>query len=148
MQWSVIYIIGIQEGQIIIFMIWGNSFLFFFKIYFLFERESKRELEQGRDKRRGRERISSRLPSWGGAQHGASISQPWDHDPSGNQESDAWVTEPPRCPEGNSSLKYRTQLAHISHTPEGTGNNPVHWFWSFCQKLPRSFRASEEGPGN
>ena len=52
---------------------------------------------RGRGRRREREnpkqaRHSVQSPTWG------SILQPWDHDLSWNQESDAQLTEPPRCP--------------------------------------------------
>ena len=47
-----------------------------------------RERKGGRRRKRRRERILS----------GSSISQPWDHDLSRNQELDVLLTEPSRCP--------------------------------------------------
>ena len=64
---------------------------FIFKNIYLLEREWVSVGREGQG--RGRERISSRL-HW--AQ--GSISQPWDHDLNGSQESEAQLTKPPRCP--------------------------------------------------
>jgi len=53
-----------------------------------------RSLMQGE---RGKERIPRRLPDENGAWHGARSHDP-EIDLNGNQESDAQLTEPPRCP--------------------------------------------------
>ena len=59
--------------------------------------ERVRDCEQGgRGRGRQGERISSR-PHMSCLMQ-VSISQPWDHELSQNQESDASLTEPPRCP--------------------------------------------------
>ena len=47
---------------------------------------------------RERERITSRLCCQCGARRGAWCQKLWDHDLSQNQESDPYLTEPPRCP--------------------------------------------------
>ena len=45
-----------------------------------------------------RKRILSRLYTQHGAYHGAQSHELWDHDLSWNQESDAYLIEPPMCP--------------------------------------------------
>ena len=64
--------------------------LFFcFKLIYLFG-ERQRQLEQGRGRERGRERIPGRLrPIKCRAQRGARTQEPWEHDLSRIQESDA-----------------------------------------------------------
>lgn len=73
-------------------------FLPFFLPSFPFLPSSLWEEDNGKGRRRGRERMSSKLhaqvqsPRWG------LISRPWDPDLSWSQESEAWPIEPPRRP--------------------------------------------------
>jgi len=69
-------------------------FFFFLGFMCLFERE-RAHTHRGRG--RGRE-SSSGLPAEHGAHQGTGSHGPWDCDLSENQELDAWLAEPPRCP--------------------------------------------------
>ena len=69
----------------------GPYVVLLFITYFISERERERRGAK-------REGILSSLHTQRGARMWGSIPQPWDHDLSRNQESDAQPTEPPRRP--------------------------------------------------
>ena len=72
------------------------------KIYlFILERES----EQWEEQRERKQRISNKFLMW------CLISWPWDHDLSCNQEMDALLTEPSRCPQMNKNLDDLTRTS-------------------------------------
>ena len=72
-------------------------FYFILSLFIYFERERERESELGRGREGERESqadstLPTQNPTWG------LNSQLWNHDLSQNPESDAYLTEPPRCP--------------------------------------------------
>lgn len=71
----------------------GQVFFFFKDIFISFRERACR----GRARERGRKN-AKQTPYWAWSLMWGSIPQPWDHDPSGNQELDAKLTEPPRRP--------------------------------------------------
>ena len=71
-----------------------------FSIYFYFRERKSTSREEGQregGREGGRERILSRLHTAWSLMQG-SVTQPWDHDLTQNQELNAQPTEPPRCP--------------------------------------------------
>ena len=89
-------------------LLWLNRpliyvFCFLFVFCFVFERERERAHActctsgEGQRQRKRKNRKQAPCPAWNPTW--GSISQVWDHDPSRNQELDAYPTEPPTCPD-------------------------------------------------
>ena len=99
---------------------------FFYYCYcFLYLIERERERTGERDRGRDREN-SSQAPCSTQTPTRDLIPWPWDHDLSWNQESDAQLTEPPRCPTTCVSCPF-TDLLYSHHLLCFTYLNYVTW---------------------
>ena len=86
----------------------------------------------GRGTGGGRENLSQ-TPCWAQSQTWGSISWPWDHDLSQNQESDAYLTGLPRCPKNHFWYQQWVDINKTQvWTSEKSKANGLH-MWHSCK---------------
>ena len=79
------------------------------------KKEQKRELQEGAEGEGERQNPKQNLHCQPGAQCRSPTQEPWDHELSWNQESDALPAEPPRCPTAEVWHSHRWE--YLSHHP-------------------------------
>ena len=116
--------------------LYTDTLHFFLFLIFIYFRERERgSASWGRGEAEGGN--LKQTPCWAQSLTWGSISWPWDHNLSRNQESDTQPTEPPRCP-WHTPLPYYTLFFHNTKMIWIPTNTPYYFmpphllYYSYC----------------